>query len=486
MHYKATAFIGFESEKEGWQKDESVGEVKLSKGFDCIKVKIAGEIIETEVTGEGSIFLLRDNKMVKLTNRVKGNAKIGDIIFLLNREAESEFKGGSRENFKGAAVKIEIRDQILETRKGKQNIFVKERSFSQEKNSKSLNLALGLIVFVLLAMGTFLGYQKRTENEQRKKFEEIKNETEKKITEIESIRTINIDTALQLAQEAESVLNNSGVAEKKYPSELTELRNRIAEIKSGLGGKNTEYEVAYDTTLILEGDNQFKGMAVKDDLVYLWSASLGQIDMVDSNLKSKEKVVTDERIKLWLGIFNNGEKWYGYDTSKIYEIKRNELVETEIKGINNIGELSGWNGLIYAIDNANQNIIKLTEGNGKTWLKDGTNLVEEATGMSIDSNIWVLGRSGKIYKYNRGIEEKFTLSTITNLSSANKLRTSDKVNFLAYVTDENTVVIYGKDGTIFGKYNFGDNKINDIGVENQRSSILVLTKNGKIYRIKIK
>jgi len=78
------------------------------------------------------------------------------------------------------------------------------------------------------------------------------------------------------------------------------------------------------------------------------------------------------------------------------------------------------------------------------------------------------------------------MSAVTSLNTAKGLRTSDKVNFLAYVTDENTVVIYGKDGKISGKYNFSKTKINDIGIENQIPAVLVLAKNGKIYRIKIK
>jgi len=52
-----------------------------------------------------------------------------------------------------------------------------------------------------------------------------------------------------------------------------------------------------------------------------WSSELGQINRVDIKNQSTEKVVSDERIKLWLGIFNNGDGRYGFDQNKIYEIK---------------------------------------------------------------------------------------------------------------------------------------------------------------------
>jgi len=478
MDYKVTSFIGSEADNEGWQKIEDKGIVELKNGEEKIRLEIESERAKIEINGNGNVVLIRGNKRVKFTKNALGKIEIGDTIWLLGPEAKEEVEG--------AAVKIEIRDPPSQEATARQSIFIKERAFSQEKNSISANLILGGVVFLLLIVGTFLGYQKRTDNEGQKKFEEIKSGVEAKIMEIESVRSVNIETALELAQSAEVMLSNTAAIEKKYGRELTELRNKVLEIKGGLGAGDVEYEVAYDTALIKEGDDLFKGMAIKDDLIYLWSGVLGQINVVNPNLKSTEKIVTDERIKLWLGIFNNGEKWYGYDTNKIYEIKRNELVETEIKNIKSLGEMAGWSGLTYVLDNGSQNIMKLNGGEGKIWLKEGTNLSEEMTGMSIDSNIWVLGKSGKIYKYTRGEEEKFNMSAVTSLNTAKGLRTSDKVNFLAYVTDENTVVIYGKDGKISGKYNFSKTKINDIGIENQIPAVLVLAKNGKIYRIKIK
>ncbi|HBP50728.1 MAG: hypothetical protein US68_C0010G0017 [Candidatus Shapirobacteria bacterium GW2011_GWE1_38_10] len=483
MQYKVSKLIGPVGAEKGWEGIEETNRVELRNDSEEIRVNIDREEAEIYIQGGGSVILIRENKIARLANKVKGKIKTGDKIWLLSQEAESEFNKNIRENFEGATIVIEIPGEEVEK---KQEIFVKERAFFQERNNKSVNLILGLVVFLLLIVGTFLGYQKRTEAEQKKKFEEIKSGVEEKIKEIEGVRTLNIETALELARNAESITNNAGVAEKRYFQELAELRNKITEIKKSLGGENTEYEVAYDTSLIKEGEDLFKGMAVGGGVAYLWSQSLGQVNAVDPNLKSMEKIISDERIKTWLGIFNNGEKWYGYNQNKIYEIKRNELTETEIGGVATVGEMTGWNGLTYVLDNGNQNIMKLNEGEGKKWLKEETVLAEEMTGMSIDSSIWVLGKSGKIYRYNRGVEEKFAMSALTSQSFAKSLKTSEQVNFLAYVTDENTVVIYGKDGKILGKYNFGERKINDIGIENQNKAVLVLAKNGKIYRIRIK
>ena len=483
MHYKVRVFIGGEAENEGWLAHEVPEVVELRNSSEKILVKIIDEKVIIEINGEGRAVIVRENKSAKLKNKTEGVVKVGDVIWLLNKKAEEEYNNGERREFLGAAVLIEFNN--LEPVK-KQEIFINERSNFLEKNGKNFNLILGLVVFCLLIAGTLLGYQKRTESEQKKKYEEIKNGVEAKIIEIESVRTVNIETALELAKNAESMVSNAGTLEKKYTGELTTLRQKINEVKMGLGGENMDYEVAYDTTLILEGENQFKSMAVKENILYLWSPVTGQINMVDPTLKSTEKIVADERIKTWLGIFNNGEKWFGYSQNKIFEIKRNDLVENEIKGVTTVKEMTGWNGLTYVLDNGALNIVKLGGGEGKMWLKEGTSLGEEASSMSIDSSIWVLGKSGKIYQYIRGGEEKYVMSFLPTMTQASNLRTTDKVKFLAYITDENTVVIYGKDGKILGKYNFSKVKINDIGIENQNNAVLVLASNGKIYRIKIK
>lgn len=481
MHYKVTEFIGTRALTEGWRVAEIHQGVEINNDIEKIWLKIVDEKIIVEISGKGNVLILRDNKVARLENKTEGSIKLGDIIWLFNKEGGEEYKNGERSDFTGAAVKIEFHN--LEPVK-KQEIFVNEKAFFQEKNSKNANLILGLVVFGLLIAGTILGYQKRTESEQKKKYGEIKSGVETKIFEIESVRTVNIETALELAKNAESMVNGAGTIEKKYSKELLELKQKIDEVKKSLGGENVSFEVAYDTALILEGNDQFKGMAIKDNVIYLWNPILGQINVVDPILKSTEKIVSDERIKLWLGIFNNGEKWYGYSQSKIYEIKRNDLVESEIKGVTTVKEMTGWNGITYALDNGVQNIVKLSGGEGKLWLKEGTNLSEEANSLCIDSSVWVLGKSGKIYQYIRGSEEKYAISFVSTINNAKSLRTSDKVDFLAYIADENTVVIYGKDGKILGKYVFSETKINDIGIENQNKDVLVLAKNGKIYRIK--
>lgn len=478
MEHRLTRLIGEKALENGWNEINQKNRLGLGNNSEVIEIEINRENIRVKIVGEGSVLIRRGNIMARLKNGNKGQIKEGDEIWLLNKPAEDEFSRGEKENFEGAAVKVEIR-------KESQNIFIKEKSQSLEKNKTTINLILGFVVLGLLIAGTFFGYQKRTQNEEKNKIEKATEQINKIEAEIEGVRTINIETALQLAKKADSIIDEVKVVDKKYIDKLASLKTKIEEIKKGLGEESIDYEIAYDTALISEG-GKFKGMTIKDNLVYLWSTDLGQINLVDIKLKSTEKIVSDGRIKLWLGTFDNGDRRYGFDQNKIYEIKRNSLMETEIKEIKNIGDINGWNGLFYALNNDNRKIEKLSGKNGIAWLKEEANLPEETTGMAIDGDIWVLGKSGRIYHYGRGEEKIYEMSFIPSLTTAKALKTNEEVDFLAYVADNNTVYIYHKDGRILGKNNFGKTIINDIGIESQNRAVLVLANDGKIYRIKIK
>jgi len=86
-----------------------------------------------------------------------------------------------------------------------------------------------------------------------------------------------------------------------------------------------------------------------------------------------------------------------------------------------INEINGWNGIIYFLDNSEKMIKKLVNNSGQIGFKDGTNLEEEATGMAIDSNIWILGKSGKIYEYTRGQKVDFKMSFTPTVNSTGSL-----------------------------------------------------------------
>lgn len=479
----AKIFIDETANTEGFMVKELENGAELFNSENNLQVKIKDDIIETKSEGVMRVILERNGKIAVLPKSSKGKVYNGDKIWLLNEESKKEFDKGKREEISGAGVKIIVQDE--KNNEERENIYINEKGNFLEKNNRSFNVILGAIIFLLLVGGTFLGYQKKTNSEALKKITTMKQNWQQEKMEIESVRSINPETALTIAQKAENeVLANSQSLNKKYSNEIENIKTEISEIKKSLGDKSVDYEVAYDTTLITDS-GEYMAMANLNNIVYLWGQKSGQIETVDISLKSTDKLVGDEKIKNWLGIFNSSDKWYGYDQNKIYEIKRKQLIETEISKVTAISQASGWNGIIYVVDNSEKMIKKIVNDEGQDWLKNSLYLEEEISGITIDTNIWTLGKSGKIYEYSRGQKVNFNMSFIPSLSSAKKIVTNDKVDFLAYIGNENTVIIYGKDGKILGQYNFDNQNILDLGIDIQNKAVLVLSNNGKIYRIKI-
>lgn len=483
MQYQTRIFISDEAKGEGYAVKDSGSTVELTRGQSNIRAKLSENNLEVISGGEFGAIIQRGEKLAKLPANSRGKVVIGDIVWLLSQNAKEEFLKSKGREIDGAGVKIEIIQNRNET---KREIYINQEVKSMERRNPTFNLILGGVVLVLLIAGTILGYQKRTDNENKKNYEEIKISFEKSKSEIESVRTMDIETALKLAKEAEDRLNNPQGAQIKFAKELDSMKEEMAQIKQSLGGEGIEYQVAYDTGLIKEGAG-FEKMGIKDEVVYLLSPSLGRIDMVNISLKSTENIVTNDKIKEWTGLFYGGDnKWYGFGQNKLTEISRKEMSEKVIENVSQIPEIGGWNGFIYLIDNNDRSIKKVSNNQGNNWLKNDKTLMEDGVSLTIDSSIWILGKSGNIYHYNRGEEEKFEMSSTPLAVNPKSLRTNDKIDFLAYVTEDKFVVICGKDGKILAKYSFGDIKINDIAIEGQNNSVLALAGDGKIYRIKIK
>ena len=482
MQYQTRIFINEEAKGEGYVVRDSGSVIELSRDQSSIKASLSENNLEIISEGEFVAIIQREGKTAKLPTKSQGKVMAGDIVWLLSLGGAEDFYNNKGKEIERAGVRLEIIQDRIEPKK---EIYINSKAKSMERRNPTFNIILGGVVLLLLIAGTVLGYQKRKENENKRNYEELKVSFEKSKSEIESVRTMDIETALKLAKEAEEKLSNSFGAEIMFGKEINSMREEMAKIKQSLGGEGVNYEEAYDTSLIKEGAG-FEKMGIKDEVVYLWSPSLGRIDMVNIPLKSTENITTNDKVKEWMGIFYGGDnKWYGYQKNKLIEITRKEMNEKEIENIAQAAELSGWNGLIYLIDNEDRSIKKVSNNKGNNWLKNEKNLAEDGVSLTIDGGIWILGKSGQIYHYNRGEEEKFEMSSIPLSVNPKSLRTNDKIDFLAYVTEDKYVVICGKDGKILAKYSFGDIKINDIAI-GQNNSVLVLAGDEKIYRIKVK
>ncbi len=459
-----------------WKYFQSKGEATLLWGENKISIKIKNDEIWVSLNGSGRIAIIREGTIAFLEDGSRGKIKKNDQIWLINGEDIATFESGERNNFIDRVVVLDI----VEKKKLIKNIIVREKRYFDQKGNRQLNIVLSLGVLTFLVGSTIMGYQKRMEKQEYNNLEKIKNEINQKIEESSKFNNNDIQKSLDILLEAKKISQKSSFKNNDYQKELEELNTKIDEGLKKRGGNDFEFEVAYDTNLIYEGEKQFNGMAMKDNIAYLYSKEKREIYSSDISLQSKEKIVEDQNIANFSGIFNSGERWYGFGGDNIWEIKREGL--REINSNINLEAVDGWGGVIYGLNNENRQIVKVLGSENRNWLVANNPLPEKMVSMAIDGDIWTLGESGKIYIFSRGISKNYEASFIENTDNPKLLLTNEKINFLAYVNG-NKVLVYGKDGKILSRFNFEDKKIIDIAIENSKQAILVLCENGKIYRI---
>ena len=243
--------------------------------------------------------------------------------------------------------------------------FCLERRWFDQKVSKELNLILGAGVLAILIGIIVLGYQKRSSAMEQSKFESVQTEFKEELKKAQEIRDKEPDKSLEIAERAVKKLQGHKFKKSELIDEINKLTETGISYQNKLGRENKNYEVAYNTKLIYEGERQFDGLASKESVVYLWSKERAEVIAVNLEMKSKDKIAEDEKIKKTEGVFNNGERWYGYGENKIWEIKRNAVTESQSESLN-IDQAGAWNGLIYALNNEQKQIVKL---GGSSWTK---------------------------------------------------------------------------------------------------------------------
>ena len=449
-----------EIETFGWQLREERKGIFLEKEGERIGVELGKRKLRAVVEGVGKVAIVREGKIAYLSDHSQGAIEVGDEVWIMTE------------------VKVKI--DFVKKEKFKQDIFVSERRWFDQRVSKELNLILGAGVLAILIGIIVLGYQKRSSAMEQSKFENVQAEFREELKKAQEIREKEPDKSLEIAERAVEKLKEHKFKKSDLINEINKLTEAGISYQNKLGRENKNYEVAYNTKLIYEGDRQFDGLTSKESVIYLWSKERAEVIAVNLEMKSKDKIAEDERIKKTEGVFNNGERWYGYGENKVWEIKRNAVEDSPIE-LMGIDQVKAWKGLIYALNNEQKQIVKL---GGSSWTKwNSTPLSTTMTGMAIDGDIWTLSEGAQVYKFTRGERVDFEMSFKPPAVNPGKIVTSDKVNIVAFVNDDK-VWIYGKNGKILARLNFGKNEIVDIAIENPKEAILVLAADGNIYRVK--
>lgn len=510
---------------------------KIPDGVNCSFVIgfIAGNILYIFILGNGKVDIKRNDKLGNLLSSKdssKENIKAssgyleeGDYIFLetdqfaniISAETLSSHLENKkpeevseeiapilheREEAAAAAIILEYKGEekpsiltapIEELEKQAENPFGIESS--QEKSSSKLldsakTFALGLvskikipsikgfsfsggrkiiliaavIIVAVFVFSIYKGLQKQQNDKYEAAFQAFYPQAQKKYDEGQSLMDLNQSLAKDSFQQAQKILNDN---KDKFPAKSTQekqIQDLLSKVNSALGGGGasnqsnqvTPEEVDSSVSPILATEIKYNSSSyfTQDDQNIYFIDSAG-IESVSKQGGTKKKII---------------------DSSELPK---------------NVGGLSVYYGNFYVVDKDTNQITKFiaaTDGFGKTDYLKGTNNISNSISIAIDSDLWLLQKSGSLLQFTKGNNDNLSVSGLsTPLSSPTRVSTTLGENNVYILDNGNSrIVVLDKKGNFVNQYQAEILKqAKDFEVSETSKRAFVLS-GGKVYQINLK
>lgn len=361
-------------------------------------------------------------------------------------------------------------------------IYVKDKDYLTSKKNRKVTSTVGVIFLVLLFVSMFFGVSQKRKNDQ-KEYESQKIQEVREVME-ESIKLfpINPKKAEELFDQAQNMaeeLKNENITDgeiEKLAGLLEEKRREV------LGEYNVKTELFVDMTLISES---FSAQKTITDGETIYTLDTQGSRIISTNIKSKNS-------KVFAGpsTLDSVESLTAY-AGRVFIIRDKDLLEVKDDDLDKIGTvdnpvlLEAYSGNLYILDKKESNIYKYQGSDGNfsektAWLSEGIEPdFSQIISWSFDGAIWLLAKSGKIYKYMSGYQQDFSLQNLSEgIESAREIYTDEDSKYL-YVLDslKQRVVVFDKNGEY--KYQYVAKEIAeavDIVVSEEERLIIFTTK----------
>lgn len=369
------------------------------------------------------------------------------------------------------------------------DIYVKSRFKFKIGNHKKIQLLFALFLLVGLLISLYFGYQKNQTQKAETSFKSLKSELETKLNNISVVKNLNAETTYQSAKEAKDIITKMSQL-NIHSDEVNQYKSQVDLILSQSGDSDSfKPDVVYDTSLITNSPKFSKLLFSKSNL-YLLDSTNGRIDSIIPQDKSTKNVLISDQIKSSSKILVDNNNLYLLSSGKISLIEKSGLTQKIDLSSSSITDAQFWNGSLYILDKNSQSIFKSTPSasgysSPQSWLKNDAKLELGATSLSIDSQIWVLTESGRVYLYNSGLKSKFNQNQENNFTKAANLIADPNSDYLVFSDNSKFIYIYKKSGEFAFKFNTGSLQILDVSFDASNKIIYFLASDQKIYKISL-
>lgn len=304
------------------------------------------------------------------------------------------------------------------------------------QSSRRTAISIGIVLLVLLGASILFGAQQKKSHDYKEAYKDKLVAAQNAYNDAILQKDINPPHSRELFEQAKNSVD-SLVAQGVDDQELTVLKQKI-DHESGtiLGKVTTPAQSFFDLSLIRSGVSAREILPNQNILAILDSSgeriiTVGMQDKQTNVLGGADKLANAKTFTL-------GDAYYVLSDLGIVKQTSKGASDVVVQSDSEWGEITklGFYGSnLYALDR-NHGIWRYSAGEKgfsakQAWLKEESSVnFANVIDMAIDGSVWILASDGKIYKFNRGVQDNFSISGL------------DSFNSQAFYTDEDLDSLY--------------------------------------------
>lgn len=309
------------------------------------------------------------------------------------------------------------------------------------------------------------------------------------------------DTGAALAniQDAQNIIKNLtciSAAEKETCQELTDRLNNIQMKARKITLAHPQLLTDWNTLSPL---SQIHNIFILNNKIYGFGQTSTNIATYDPLVKESKLITPGILVKNFMAASVPKENDYAvllYDNKYIAQFKPSDnswrKIDADFPNQNaNISGITVYNRRLYSLDAQNNQVykhdnIKTGFSMGKEWLKNTAD-IKNGVDLTVDGDLFVLGKNGSIYKFTAGTAEPFAVAGLDpQLTSADEIWTYNDLSYI-YILDTagKRIIVLNKNGELKTQITAAEfTNPTSMVVEEQKGVAYVLD-NNKVYLIEL-
>ncbi|MCL4384138.1 hypothetical protein M1116_01675 [Patescibacteria group bacterium] len=367
-------------------------------------------------------------------------------------------------------------------------VFVESHQSPQVSRRQRLNLIVGFLLLVGLTLSIAVGFKKNKAAKAEAQYQKLQTTITKTLSDAFAIKNLNLDTAKQLGQQSEGLLNQmKALKTTTHQAEISQFQGQIQSLLTQTGGNDPTESSWYDTSLIVDHP-QYSQIYFFNNVLYLVDTASGRIDELATGEKSTRLFSQGNGLKIITKLLLSNDKIYGVTATNIVAIDKAQT--TPVLSLSAVTDAALWNGTLYLLDHTANTIDKVTPnnvgfGSPANWLKDNQKMPANPTSIAINGKVWVLSGDGTLTPFLRGVKDKYQPTQVIKATKAHNLVTGINTDLIAFLDDDSTIYVFKKDGQTVAKFSLDDKKISGLALDEGTNTIYALCSDEKIYKISI-